>query len=110
MGTIKTITHLEESKKLAEFLTGADYTWFKDEKFGYVASQCPYDLLEDDDKEDNYPCWTLPALLDVIPDFILAKGYGQYRFFTIGIWSDYCDTPIDAAVNLIIKLHEEGLL
>ena len=111
MGTIKTITHLEESKKLAGFLKGSDYTWFKDKKLGYVASQCPYDLLEDDDKEENYPCWTLPALLDLIPEVgLFAPSISKYWECHSNNIVGNGETPIDACVDLIIKLHKEDML
>ena len=125
---MKGYTSLEQSKKLAEILP------LESADMGYIPS------AEDDDgntlytadfksefifDEDCIPCWSLAALLDVIPKHI--KDYNVLRIdigekdFSIwydeigfGVNSDLPDItmeePIDACVDMIEKLHEQKLL
>lgn len=105
MGNIKSYTDLEQSKRLAEILP-----------FG----------SEDGALTENYhciPCWSLAALFDVLPKYI--GDYGKCLYFDMGYY--YCgymvdgdfmlsieetsaDNPIDACVEMIIKLNEQKLL
>ena len=61
------------------------------------------------------PCWSLSALLDVIPNVSLnAFENGNWNAAMTQqngkmIYSD-ADNSIDACVELIIKLHEQKLL
>lgn len=73
------------------------------------------------------PCWSLAALLDVLPDEITDDGdvfrnmffhlKGKYiiqypRLTTLwpSLLSVEADNPIDACVEMIIKLNEQKLL
>lgn len=133
---MKAFTDLEQSKKLAEILPieSADMTW----------EQVTKDLAEDFTWEPTIglneaikgnlfsyrngyilPCWSLAALLKVIP-----KCIGDYNIFTMDIndidtciWYDRIgygvntelpditkEEPIDACVAIIIKLYELKML
>lgn len=126
---MKSYTDLEQSKKLAEILPlesadmalcskiqplMTDYISAK-KKFSN-AGEIPID-----------PCWSLAALLDVLPDEITDDGdvfrnmffhlKGKYiiqypRLTTLwpSLLSVEADNPIDACVEMIIKLNEQKLL
>jgi hypothetical protein len=107
MATIKSNTDIEQSRKLAEILPleSADYRKYTGIK--------------------TIPCWSLAALLDVIPKHIkeynvLRTDIGEKDF---SIWYDKVgygvndelpditmECPADACYELILKLHELNLL
>lgn len=123
---MKAFTSLEQSKKLAKILPldSAD--------MGYIPS------AEDDDgntlytaefkseiifDEDCIPCWSLSALLDVIPKKVEIKGQGyapclfplSNGYWIYKLWYNsneiihspcgvYCDNLIDACYEMIFQL------
>ena len=106
---MKPYTDLEQSKKLAEFLpleTADMYYWCgEDLRIGsHKAMDLDYDI----------PCWSLAALLRVLPYPELREQYnGNWtckvsNAATTYLWED--DNPIDACVAMIEKLHEQKLL
>ena len=121
---MKSYTDLEQSKKLAEILPveSADmYYWCGEQiRIGsYKAINIDYDI----------PCWSLAALLDIIPKEVKIKEqkYAPYLFpITDGHWlyklwhnsseiikspiSIWCDNPVDACYAMILKLHKLNLL
>lgn len=125
---MKAFTDLEQSKKLAEILPikSADmkFPYFGDGQYGITAVFG--EPIEFSGGKD-VPCWSLPALLDIFPCskespiIDLTRG-GWNPSFTrrwFATWEDEnknvfysCDgtSPIDAVVELIIKLHEQKLL
>lgn len=94
---MKAYTDIEKSKKLAEILP--------------VESADMY--------YHPYPCWSLAALLDVLPFPQLSKdnlGSGKIGWM-VSVFPDNCrydscwhNEPIDACVEMIIKMHELNLL
>ena len=66
-----------------------------------------------------WPCWSLAALLDVLPFPQLSKdklGSGKVGWM-VSVYPDNCrydscwhDNPIDACVDMICWLHENNLL
>lgn len=123
MATIKSHSDLKQSKKLAEFLPmeSADMYYrdwkraTKDIRIAHVGTAHKKDL----------PCWSLTALLRVIPKRI--KDYNVLRI-DIGekdfsIWYDEVgygvntelpditmECPVDACCEMIFKLKERKLL
>lgn len=128
---MKSYTDIEQSKKLAEILPiesadmalcskiqplMTDYISAKN-KFSN-AGEIPID-----------PCWSLAALLDVIPKEVKIKGqkyatclfpttdghwlyklwYNSNEIFEspIAVW---CDNPVDACYEMILKLNKLNLL
>lgn len=115
---MKSYTDLEQSKKLAEFLPheSADMFWL-------VLGNTPRvhvltEPLSNYSQWESYPCWSLAALLDLIPQVKLdtIKQYDKKLWrccaYFASDWhnSDWCDNPVDACYEMILKLHEEKLL
>ena len=146
METIKSYTDLEQSKKLAEILPleSADMVLLHEEP--YETSDSRFDGLHQAlcvpfsnyDKSwrqkykniSYFPCWSLSALLKVIPnneDISINLSKGGYRIPTIEYTNNWfvdyedetnglnncatsADNPIDACVEMVIKLHELKML
>ena len=125
---MKAYTDLEQSKKLAEILPleTADM-WLAERYAGhatmdyqYVVEETPYYYLSlKKPSIDNYsqdtikdiPCWSLTALLDVIPSVSLdSSDDHHYRLRCKERFSEWHDNPIDACVAMIEKLNELKLL
>lgn len=109
---MKAFTDLEQSKRLAEILPieSADmrYAPFRD-THPWVWDE-EVKLLEN----GATPCWSLAALLDVLPYPIIEQDYnGKWvcritHNNTIYLWEDY--NPVDSCVKMILKLKEENLI
>lgn len=115
---MKSFTDLEQSKTLAEILPidSADmrYTPFG-HKNPWVWSEEPK-LLE----KDATPCWSVAALLDIMPlEVSFAKqtdGVGTYYYIVSddarygNVHTQRHLNMVDACVEMIVKLHELNLL
>ena len=141
MTAIKLYTDLEQSKKLAEILPNesADMAWCNNSIKGVnytdeysVNLYTVKEMQECFDKVlngwDKYwkliPCWSLAALLSVLPSVITRKG--KRMFLTLekaGAYNLYYKSPdrldelwetkedvIDACVTMIENLHELKML
>lgn len=136
MTTIKSYTDLSQSKKLAEILPleSADMWWnfysvtIDDTTPQIIHLDTPWvGSFNWDNKPDNVPCWSLAALLSVLPkgeykDTDLCVGgykgdkyipewfcsYEQQEPLIIEIC--HSPNPIDACYAMIIKLHELKML
>lgn len=134
MATIKSYTDLEQSKKLAEILPieSADMWW----NFYSVTTDdtTPQIIHLDtpwvgnfnwDNKPDNIPCWSLAALHSVLPiigedqvkanPFIAKTPAGEYYVVYATLYkeidsSGIYSNPVDACVEVILRLHEQNLL
>lgn len=116
---MKAYTDLSQSKKLAEILpreTSDMFYWCgEDIRFGGYKAQ---------DKDYDIPCWSLAALLDVLPDKVVIDGHrwslsmNKKRISYLGHMtydgqlqiSVESDNPVDACVDMILKLKEKNLL
>ena len=128
MATIKSYTDIEQSRKLAEILPleSADMFHFIHEVdtvgFGYKMDAAEFYSKT---KFEYIPCWSLAALLNIIPKRI--KEYNVLRIDIaeddFAIWYDEIgygvnnDLPnitmksaIDACYEMILELHEMNLL
>ena len=109
---MKAFTDLNQSKKLAEILPleSADMCWTPfDEKWdAYLGAPNP------DAIKKEIPCWSLTALLGVLPYPYIDQNYkGKWTCRvehgnTTYLWED--SNPIDACYEMILKLHELNLL
>ena len=122
---MKAYTDLEQSKELAKILPleSADMWWVA---LNWQETEYYVEVKQDDVHQPNkaIPCWSLTALLVVIPKSIgdnnvLRMDYGE----DFSIWYDEigygvnfelpditADNPIDACYKMIIELHELNLL
>lgn len=132
MTTIKSYTDIEQSKKLAEILQLES----ADAKYGYIApyeysdrmydegyDEIPYPIAFIKKDYSNFfveeydgelPCWSLAALLNVLPDGTdiikeEADTENERYMCTVGIndniISTFANNPVDACVSMIEKLH-----
>lgn len=108
MATIKSHTDLEQSKKLAEFLPleSADsyYSWH-DERYYIVNKDCPYPYS----LKEKIPCWSLGALLKILKDYQLFSN-GLIAYIDNVSYRIDSDNPVDACVEMIIKLNKQKLI
>lgn len=116
MAAIKSYTDIHQSKELAGILplesANVCYRILPGIKEGMPAQ---YIAIVPDDAffESDIPAWSLAALLNVLPNYqlqtqddgigILCSCNGKFNIVT-------ADNPIDACVEMIIKLHEQNLL
>ena len=124
MATIKSFTSIEQSRKLAEILPieSADMWWL------YVSAQGKHIAMMYEEPDPHYlarmesygikdaaiRCWSLAALLSVLPDYTLQTNSDGTVFVVCDskkpMISDAYDNPIDACYEMIIHLHELNLL
>ncbi|MBQ3679799.1 MAG: hypothetical protein IJP79_07330 [Paludibacteraceae bacterium] len=108
---MKSYTDVEQSKKLAEILPveSADMGWnvFVDD----TKRPLPIDdwnLVKDGSGNVKfYPAWSLAALLDVYP-MVVGIDMEMYCCWQNreNLHSRHYDNPVDACVEMVLKLHE----
>jgi hypothetical protein len=136
---MKSYTDLKQSKKLAEILPieSVDMCW-TNHCYGNIRSSMTVSTKTIEKYKELltrfgdltsidvfYPCWSLGALLDVIPKHIkdnsvLRIDINENEF---AIWYDEVgfgvnndlpditsDNPVDACVEMIVKLNDQKLL
>lgn len=123
MSTIKSYTDILQSSKLAEILPleSADMYWsrctitdFGDGvlKVSYTIEPC--NISQFRNTKEYIPCWSLSALLGVLPDYTLQTNTDGTVFVVCEskkpMISDAYDNPVDACVKMIIKLNELKML
>jgi len=130
MTTIKAYTDIEQSKKLAKILPleSADMFLALDGTIPVMSKYIDDGLVTADNTA--IPCWSLAALLSVLPNsetISTSLSKGGYRISTLQYtnswfvdyedetnWLNNCitsaDNPVDACVEMIIKLHELKML
>lgn len=133
---IKSYTNIEQSKKLAEILPleSADMAYIPimdidsmtNSGFLNIPECYPYNEFKNSNAKP-LPCWSLTALLSVLPDEITDNGdvYRNMFFHLKGkyiiqypklttlwpsLFSAEADNPIDACADVIIKLKERNLI
>lgn len=117
---MKAYTDLEQSKKLAEILPleSADM-WFANGLVVAKTSEEPKDI------KGIFPCWSLVALLDVLPiigedkdtanPFIAKTPDGEYYVVYATLYkeidvSGIHSNPVDACVEMILILNKQKIL
>ena len=106
---MKGYTDLEQSKKLAEILPLESADMF------YRDNGIDVKLMWEHNAHNvKYPCWSLAALLNVLPDYSLQSNPNGTVFVVSDIkkpmMSDDYDNPVDACYEMILKLNELKLL
>jgi len=117
---MKSYTDIEQSKKLAEILPleSADMCFINNKpQLGFLCEE--YYEFGDTILQDYYPCWSLAALLNVLPngsDVVKEETDTENEKYmcTVGIKNDiistFADNSVDACYEMILKLHELNLL
>ncbi len=120
MATIKSYTDLSQSKTLSKILPyeSADMVIWGSDLASVAATDAQKFMRGLKERKMNYlPCWSLAALLSVLPEGIryyapnLQKEDGKY---SIAYGDDellcIADNPVDACYKFILTLHEEKML
>jgi len=130
MATVKAFTDLQQSRKLAEILPieSADMHWqdaskeyenpygIYDGHFRLIAGNSSKIINNKRDFRKGFvlPAWSLAALLSVLPNGIVMNKdsqNGRYHFSSTHAGTYVTtDNPVDACVDIIIKLKERNLL
>jgi len=118
MATIKSFTDIPQSKKLAEFLPieSADMCFVNDGTAIKIDANS-YNVRKHVWKDEGVqltPCWSLAALLSVLPNGIVMNKdsqNGRYHFSSTHAGTYVTtDNPIDACYEMILKLNELKML
>lgn len=124
---MKSYTNIEQSKKLVEILPleSADM-WYWEWPTAPKYNNYEHPMFHKGDNIVNVPCWSLAALLEIIPKCI--EGSNRLRIdidnMDFSIWYDDLNgygvndklpditlkEPVDACYEMILKLHEENLI
>ena len=123
MSTIKSYTDILQSRKLEEILPleSADMYWsrctitdFGDGVLKVSYSIEPCNISQFRNTKEDIPCWSLAALLGVLPYYTLQTNTDGTVFVVCEskkpMISDAYYNPVDACYTLILKLHELNLL
>ena len=118
---MKSYTDIEQSRKLAEILPieSADMRYIpimdidsmSNSGFLEIPECYPYsDTINW--HADYLPCWSLAALLNVLPNenMLVKTTHGEYYYLAKDVMTKHYDNPIDACYEMILKLHELNLL
>ena len=120
--SIKSFTDISQSKKLAKILPleSADMGWYYPCNPNSARNQM---WLGTKSENADIPCWSLAALLDVLPYKFVDNHYltlykeGSKEYCCCcedvngnGFGHHFADNPIDACVAMIEKLHELKML
>ena len=126
---MKAYTDIEQSKKLAEILLleSADMHYSTWTILGGEFIVSPNQGSTIEDLQEDYgnqiiPCWSLAALLNILPESIYdnTDEYSQLEFSKISVAyhdindrikvGSIKDNLVDACYELILKLHKLNLL
>ena len=112
MATIKSYTDLEQSRKLAKILPLESAGMHYGE---YCAGGENYPIPNCDDDYNGHCCWSLSALLNVLPKIqggkpIIALDDNYITYPHTNDLYAKADSLVDACYEMIIKLNELNLL
>lgn len=117
MTTIKSYTDIEQSKKLAEILPleSADMYYMETSPNNYtvgILQRLERDMLHNQaEYYKMFPCWSLTALLNVLPSATLdSSNDHHFRIHCMKRYTEWYDNAVDACVEMIVKLHELKIL
>lgn len=116
---MKAFTNIEQSKRLAKMLPleSADMFLALDGTLPVMSKYFDNGFVPADNTA--IPCWSLAALIELIPDECRMEKtpLDQTGEFTYSFVDDYYnirtyeeDNPVDACVEMILKLKEKNLI
>lgn len=102
----KIYTSIEQSKKLVEILPIESADMF------YRDNGIDVKLMwEHNAQKVTSPCWSLTALLNVLPSATLdSSNDHHFRIHCMERYTEWHDNAVDACVEMILKLKELKLL
>ena len=111
---MKSYTDIEQSKKLAEILSleNADMIWVLANPDLPMIKVIAYKDSEKSKYYETLPCWSLAALLDVLPKYELYN-FGDTIQLDVNreaLATEGDETLLDLVVNMIIHLYEIKVL
>lgn len=117
----RAFTSLEQSRKLATILPleSADMYYDRYGTPSFIGECVSYKDIKNDKYKHLIPCWSLSALLSVLPkgiDIIKEEADTEDEQYMCnvgvksGIISTFGKNPVDACVAIIIKLNELKML
>lgn len=108
---MKSYTDLKQSNKLAMILPleSADM-WWNIDFTNYPSIEENIGFYQE--SKVDIPCWSLAALLNVLPNYEIYKSDNtiQLDVNRIALKLEEDEALIDLVVNMIVKLHELKLL
>ena len=125
---MKAYTDIEQSKVLAEILPIESADMYYCYSMDIKAKEWSYDItptiIDEENKLDigDISCWSLAALLESMPyeiddnHFLTVESEGNeycccYEDINGNSFRhEFADNPIDACVEMVVKLHEKGLI
>jgi hypothetical protein len=110
MATIKSYTDIEQSRKLAKFLPleSADMYYDRGGLPSLIDKYVTHESIKNDKYHHLIPCWSLAALLKLIPNFNMFKRTIECRIETTNHLVDKACEPIDAAFEMVCWLKEHN--
>lgn len=109
---MKSYTDLEQSKKLTEILSkdSADMYYMEASPNNYtigVLQRMERDmLLNQSEYYKMFPCWSLTALLNVLPSATLDSSDDHYfRIRCRKLCTEWHDNAVDTCVEMIEEIH-----
>jgi hypothetical protein len=116
----KAFASLEQSKTLAEILPleSADMYWKNGVSDKYIQCFTPFvtdDYRSNVDYDYDIPCWSLAALLGVLPQIqggkpVISLDDNYITYPHVSDLHTKADNLVDACYEMILKLHELNLL
>ena len=117
MATFKSYTDIEQAKKLAEILPleSADMYYMETSPNNYTVSilqRLERDMLHNQAEHYKmFPCWSLTALLNVLPSATLdSSNDHHFRIHCMERYTQWHDNAVDACVEMIIRLNKLKIL
>ena len=117
MATIKSYSDLQQSKVLATILPieSADMCWqYQKDRWVGEPDYKEFPQFEHAIDKRDIPCWSLAALLSVLPVIEYSKPIialdDNYITYPLSDLNTKADNPVDACVAMIEKLHELKML
>ena len=114
---MKSYTDIEQAKKLAEILPleSADMYYMETSPNNYTVSILQrlerYMLLNQAEYYKMFPCWSLTALLNVLPSATLdSSNDHHFRIHCMERYTEWYDNAVDACVEMIMRLNELKIL
>lgn len=106
----KICTDINQSQKFIELgidIDTADMYWWSTSKRSYIEAMDDGDFNE---AEGHVPAWSLSALLELIPNYVINKADDKiYANLYYGFKSSH-DNLIDAAFEMVCLLKENNKL